>query len=76
MLATGNEAILASRTTRSPTALISNSGDIVHAIFERMESHKDDADDSDCLDGVSVHADTQSIIAGYSEGECDGETGV
>lgn len=74
-LATGDEAVLASRTTRSPVALASDSGDVVHTIFESMESHEDDADDSDWLDGASVRADTQSIIAGDSEGECDGETG-
>lgn len=74
-LATGDEAVLASRIARLPTALASDSRDVLHAIFESMESHEDDADDSEWLDGVSVRADTQSIIAGDSEEEYDGETG-
>jgi hypothetical protein len=74
-LATGDEAVLASRITRLPTALASDSRDVLHAIFESMENREDDADDSEWLDGVSVRADTQSIIAGDSEEEYDGETG-
>jgi hypothetical protein len=74
-LATGDEAVLASRITRLPTALASEPRDVLHAIFESMESREDDADDSEWLDGVSVRADTQSIIAGDSEEEYDGETG-
>lgn len=74
-LATGDEAVLASRITRLPTALASDSHGVLHAIFESMESHEDDADDSEWLDGASVRADTQSIFAGDSEEEYDGETG-
>jgi hypothetical protein len=74
-LATGDAAVLASRITRLPTALASDPRDVLHAIFESMESQEDDADDSEWLDGVSVRADTQSIIAGESEEEYDGETG-
>src|SRR6267154_4073157 len=33
-LATGDEAVLANRITRLPTALASDSGDVLHAIFE------------------------------------------
>lgn len=74
-LASGDAAVLASRNTRLPTALASDPRDVLHTIFESMESHEDDADDSEWLDGVSVRADTQSIIAGDSEEEYDGETG-
>jgi hypothetical protein len=74
-LATGDEGVLASRITSLPTALASNSRDVLHAIFESMESREDDPDDSEWLDGVSVRADTQSIIAGDSEEEYDGEMG-
>ena len=74
-LETRDEAVLASRITRLPTALASDSHNVLHAIFESMESREDDADDSEWLDGVSVRADTQSIIADDSEEEYDGETG-
>jgi hypothetical protein len=74
-LATSDEAVLASRITLLPTAVVGDSRDVLHAIFESMESHEDDADDSEWLDGASVRADTQSIIAGDSEDEYDGETG-
>ncbi|KAH9988013.1 hypothetical protein BJV77DRAFT_762352 [Russula vinacea] len=74
-LATSDEAVLASRITLLPTALVSDSRDVLQAIFESMESHEDDADDSEWLDSASVRADTQSIIGGDSEDEYDGETG-
>lgn len=73
-LATSDEAVLASRITVLPTALVSDSRDVLQAIFESMENHEDDADDSEWLDSASVRADTQSIIGGDSEDE-DGETG-
>lgn len=41
--------------------------------MRKLDSHEDD--DSEWLDGASVRADTQSIIAGDSEDEDDGETG-
>jgi hypothetical protein len=74
-LATGDETVLASRITRLPTAPASDSRDVLRAIFESLESHEDDADDSEWLDDASVRADTQSVIAGDSEEEYDGETG-
>jgi hypothetical protein len=74
-LATSDEAVLASRITHLPTALVGDSRDVLHAIFESMEGHEDDADDSEWLDSASVRADTQSVIAGDSEDEYDGETG-
>ncbi|KAF8483369.1 hypothetical protein DFH94DRAFT_679916 [Russula ochroleuca] len=49
-LATSGEAVLASRITLLPTALVSDSRDVLHAIFESMENHEDDADDSEWLD--------------------------
>lgn len=72
---TGDEAVLASPFTRSPTIFASDPHDVLHSIFESMGGHEDDADDSEWLDSVSVRADTQSIIAGDSEEEYDGETG-
>jgi len=75
-LATGDEAVLASRNTRSPpTSTLASDSHVLHAIFESLESHDDDAEDSEWLDDVSVRADTQSVIAGDSEEEYDGETG-
>jgi len=77
-LATGDdEAVLASRIKRLPTALAGDSPDVLHAIFESLESHReeDDGDDSEWLDGASVRADTQSVIAGDSDEDEDGEMG-
>jgi len=71
-LATGDEAG-PNHITHLPTA--SDSRDVLHAIFESMEGHEDDTDDSEWLDSASVRADTQSIIAGDTEDEYDGETG-
>ena len=73
-LATGDEAVLASRFTRSSTMFASDSHDVLHSIFDSMGGYEDDADDSEWLDSASVRADTQSIIAGDSEEEYDGET--
>jgi hypothetical protein len=73
--ATGDGAVLASRITRLPTALAGDSRGVLHAMFEGIESHEDDADDSEWLDGASVRADTQSVFAGDSEEDDDGEMG-
>ncbi len=74
-LTTGDEAGLASQVTLSPTAPASDSHAVLHAIFENIGSHDDDADDSEWLDSASVCADTQSIITGDFKDESDGETG-
>lgn len=72
---TSDEAVLANRITLLPTAPVGDSRGVLHAIFESMEGHEDDADDSEWLDSASVRADTQSVIADDSEDEYDGETG-
>ena len=49
---------------------------VLCAIFESMENHEDDADDSEWFDSVSsMRENTQSIISGGSEDsdEYDGE---
>lgn len=74
-LATSDEVVLATHMTHVPTTLVSDTRDGLHAIFESVESHEDDADDSEWLDSASVRADTQSIIGGDSEDEYDVETG-
>ena len=75
-LATSDEVVFASHMTELPTTLVSDTRDVLHAIFESVEGHEDDAD-SEWLDSASVRADTQSVIAGDSEDELeyDGETG-
>lgn len=69
--ATGDEA----RITRLPTAPTCDSRDVLCEIFGSTESHEDDADDSEWLDGASVCADTQSTIGGDSEEDDYGGTG-
>jgi hypothetical protein len=75
-LATGGDgaaALASRRIPHSPTSLASDSrGVLLHAMFANMESHEDD-DDSEWLDGASVRADTQSVFAGDSEEDDDGE---
>jgi len=71
-LASGDEAFPAGGIKSSQQALVDNPHDI-YAIFRNLDGHEDD--DSEWLDSASVRADTQSIIAGDSEDEDDGETG-
>jgi hypothetical protein len=73
-LATSDEVVLAGHMTDLPTTLVSDTRDVLHGIFESVEGHEEDGD-SEWLDSASVRADTQSIIAGDSEDEYDGETG-
>ena len=70
--ASGDGAFLAGGIKSSQQAVADNPHD-VYAIFRNLDSHEDD--DSEWLDSASVRADTQSIIAGDSEDEDDGETG-
>jgi hypothetical protein len=60
--------------TDLPTTLVRDTHDVLHTISLSVESQEDDTD-SEWLDSASVRADTQSIIAGDSEDEYDGETG-
>ena len=71
-LAVGDGSFLAGGIKPSQQALIDNPHD-AYAIFRDLDGHEDD--DSEWLDNASVRADTQSIIAGDSEDEDDGETG-
>jgi hypothetical protein len=71
----GDEVVLASDTKLQSLAFSNESHDshnVFRAVYENTERHDDDSDDEEWLDGVSVRADTQSIIGGDSE---DGETG-
>lgn len=68
----GDGAFLAGGIKSSRQGLVDTPHD-VYAIFRNLDSHEDD--DSEWLDSASVRADTQSIIAGDSEDEDDGETG-
>lgn len=74
-LGNGEDAILTSHIKLLSSAWVNDPHDVLHPIFENIGSQEDDPDDSEWLDSVSVRADTQSIIAGDSEDEYDGETG-
>jgi hypothetical protein len=73
-LASGDNVVLAGGIKHLPQSLADPSHD-VYAIFRNLDNHEDDLDDSEWLDSASVRADTQSIIAGDSDEEDDGETG-
>ena len=71
-LASGDGSFLAGGIKLSQQALVDNPHD-AYTVFGNLDGHEDD--DSEWLDSASVRADTQSIIAGDSEEEADGETG-
>src|SRR6266851_155260 len=73
-LASGDNVVLAGGIKHLSQSLADPSHD-VYAIFRNLDNHEDDLDDSEWLDSASVRADTQSIIAGDSDEEDDGETG-
>jgi hypothetical protein len=71
-LASGDGSFLAGGIKLSQQAPVGNPQD-AYAIFGHLDGHE--GDDSEWLDSASIRADTQSIIAGDSEDEDDGETG-
>ncbi|KAH9956153.1 hypothetical protein BC827DRAFT_1233115 [Russula dissimulans] len=68
-----DETLLATHMGLLPSALAKTSP--LQTMFENIQSHEDDVDDSEWLDSASVRADTQSIIGGDSDDDYDGETG-